>query len=185
MELNYTDEFILNEDGIKCQVLDVSKIDFREAPSGRKSKETLVIKANGNERIETINSDGLVETVYITNAGDAIFANNDKDVYVPRDSSGSSLKFESIEDYGYEITSDEFSYKESIAVKVKSTKTFKVLPGIIIIPTCIKDAWGKGMHQFLFDGAALKKDMETGKVTGIERGAFESTWELIGASKKL
>lgn len=182
-KLKYTNEFILNEDGIKCRVLDVSNIDFSQSLVGRKIKETLVLKANGNERIKTINSDGLIESTYITSFGDAIFVNNEKDIYVPKDFFGSAWKFDSIEDYGYEITSDVFLHNGSSAVKVKSIKQSKVLPYSIVIPTCIKDAFGPGMHQFLFKGATLKKDIETGRVKGIDQVVFDNTWEVINEEK--
>lgn len=116
MELKYTNEFILNENGIKCRVLDISKIDFSQAIEGRKIKETLVLKANGNERIETINSDGLVEATYITSPGDAIFVNNEQDIYVPRDSFGMAFKFDSIEEYGYE----NFYITKIVQLKLKA-----------------------------------------------------------------
>ena len=57
------------------------------------------------------------------------------------------------------------------------------MPEIIIIPTCIKDAWGVGAHQFLFKGATLKKDLKSGKVTGIDKFAFDETWEIIEPKK--
>lgn len=182
--LHYTDEFICNENGIKCRVLDISKLDFSMAYVGRKKTETMIIKANGNEKIETVNSAGLTESTYITTAGDAIFANSEEDIYVPRDSSGKAWQFDLIESYGYEIVSNEFSHNGNKAVKVKSTKLAYLLPEIILMPTCIKDAWGQGSHQFLFEGATLKKDMENGRITGIEKGAFDETWEIIGNKGK-
>lgn len=58
------------------------------------------------------------------------------------------------------------------------------MPRVIIIPTCIKDVWGSGRHQFLFEGASLKKNPETKKVTGIDKEAFDNTWEVINKNKK-
>lgn len=177
--LYYIDEIIKNEDGIECQVLDTTKVDFSTSCVGRKKKETLILKANGDEKIETINSEGLVESTYITNPGDAIFVNSEKDSYVPRDTNGNAWQFDSIESYGYEITSDIFYHNGNEAINVKSTKLSSLLPEIITIPTCIKDAWGQGAHQFLFNGATLKKDTDSGKVTGIDKGAFDETWEIL------
>lgn len=182
--LYYTDEIICNENGIECKVLDVSKVDFSNVCVGRKKTETLILKANGNETINTTNSEGLIESTYITKPGDAIFVNNEKDIYVPRDSLGNAWQFDSIESYGYEITSDVFSYNGNAAFKVKSTKLANLLPEVISIPTCIKDAWGQGAHQFLFEGATLKMDIESGKITGIDKGAFDETWERIKVSEK-
>ena len=160
-------------------VLDTSTVDFSEAMEGRKSKETVVLKANGNEKIDTINSEGKVESTYVTKPGESIFYNNDKDIYVPRDGNGNAWPFEKISDYGYEITTEPFQFNGNIAVKVKSTNKAKVLPEIITIPTCIKDAWGEGAHQFLYEGATLKKDPTNGKVTGIDKEAFDQTWEIL------
>lgn len=56
---------------------------------------------------------------------------------------------------------------------------------IIIIPTCIKNAWGEGSHQFLSLGATLKIDLETGRVTGISKDAFDRTWEFVPNEKKI
>ena len=78
MLLQYKDEFIFSPEKSACQVLNVSLIDFSDGLLGRKSKETMVLKANGNEKIETVNSRGLVEATYITKEGDAIFYNNEK-----------------------------------------------------------------------------------------------------------
>lgn len=177
--LFYTDEVIKNEDGVDCKVLDTDKVDFTDAYVGRKSAETLVVKADGTEKIETINSAGLVESVYEPNMGDAIFVNSETDKYVPRDSMGNAWQFDSIESYGYEKSTDVFLQDGKPAVKVKSTKLASLLPEIISVPTCIKAAWGVGAHQFLFAGATLKKDNETGKVTGIDKEAFDRTWEII------
>ncbi len=177
--LYYTDEIINNEDGIQCQVLDISKVDFSISCVGRKKKETTILRANGNEKIETINSTGLVESTYITNPDDAIFVNNEEDIYVPRDAYGNAWQFDFIENHGYEVTSDTFFHNGNMAINVKSTKLSSLLPEIITIPTCIKDAWGKGSHQFLFMGATLKKDIDSGKITGIDKGAFDETWEIL------
>ena len=185
MELKYTSEIIKSPDGIDCKVLDTSSVDFSKALEGRKSKETIILKANGNEKIDTINSEGKIESTYITNPGEAIFYNNEKDIYVPRDSDGNAWKFDKITEYGYEITQEPYQFNSNTAIKVKSTNKAKVLPEIIVIPTCIKDAWGEGAHQFLFEGATLKKDPSNGKVTGIDKEAFDQTWEILKEEKNI
>jgi len=185
MELIYKDEYIINHNGIECCVLDTSMIDFSSADLGRKKVETIVLRANGGEKIDTLNSLGLVGTKYITNVNDAIFCNSETDMYVPRDGEGKAWSFDKIEEYGYEKTSDYFQYAETIGIKVKSTKTAKVLPEVIIKPTCIKDAWGKDNHQFLFKGATLKLDPDNARITGIDKEAFDNTWEIIRKSKRI
>ena len=182
--LNYLFEVIKSPDGIICQVLDTASVDFKDAVLGRKCKETLVLKANGNEKIVTKNKEGKIESTYVTKPGDAIFCNNEDDKYVPRNKDGKPWKFDNITSYGYEIVEGLHKVNDNQAVIVKSTKTAKVLPRIISIPTCIKDAWGKGEHQFLYAGAALKQDPDTGKVTGIDFDAFNETWEILPPSLK-
>lgn len=175
----HKDEYITSPDGTSCQVLDVDKIDFTAAPYGRKSKETLVLKANEGEKVETINGEGKVESVCIANEGNAIFCNNENDKYVPRNDQGIAYKFDDITSYGYEYTSPETKYLGHTAVTVRSTDKARILHEVVDRPTCIKDAWGKGAHQFLLPGATLKKDPKTGKVTGIDKKAFDETWEVL------
>ena len=184
MRLRYTDEKIISPDGIECQVLDTVNTDFTDTPIGRKGVETIVLKAKGNETINTINALGLIESTYITKPGEAIFYNNEKDIYVPRDGNGNSRMFDNLEKYDFEVTTEPFTFGDNIAVKVKSTKKAYLLQEIIEIPTCIKDAWGPGAHQFLFQGATLKKDVSSGKVTGIEKEAFDKTWEILETKEK-
>ena len=152
---------------------------------GRKCKETIVLRAKEAEKIETTNALDLVESVYITKEGDAIFYNSEKDKYVPRDGNGNAWMFDTIENYGYEITAEPFKFGDNVAIKVKSTNKAYVLPEIVEIPTCIKNAWGEGDHQFLFQGATLKKDPNSGKVTGIEKEAFDNTWEVFDREKHM
>lgn len=185
MDLIYENETIISPDGIVCRVLDTSKIDFSEAAFGRKNKETIVMKAVGNEEINTVNSNGMIESTYITNPGEAIFYNNDEDIYVPRDGNGNAWMFDCITSYGYEISEGVHQFKAHVAVKVKSTNIAQVLPEIITIPTCIKNAWGEGSHQFLYEGAALKKNLITGRVTGVDKVAFCNTWEIIEKQKNM
>lgn len=183
MDLVYTNESITNEDGISCRVLDIDKLDFSSGVLGRKRTITKVIRAYHGEVIETINSKGFVESSYVTEEGDAIFINGSHDVYVPRDENGVSWKFDSINSYGYDIC---HSYVENHrdCVDVISNKISILLPHIILIPSCIKDAWGEGFHQFLFEGATLKQDRDTLRVTGIDSKAYDRTWEVLDTVKQ-
>ena len=54
---------------------------------------------------------------------------------------------------------------------------------VIKEPTCIKNAWGEGQHQFLYEGAVLKKDLKTQKITGIDKEAFKKTWMILENNK--
>ena len=175
----YKDEYVVSPDGIKCQVLDTDSVDFSDALLGRKSKETQVLRAKQGDPVPTINGEGKVESVYIANEGEAIFFNNDKDKYVPRDGNGNAWMFDNVTDYGYEYTSSIYNFQGRETINVKSTSKALVLPEIVDRPTCIKDAWGEGAHQFLSSGATLKQDPKDGKVTGIDKTAFDNTWELL------
>lgn len=183
MPLQYTEELIKNPEGISCKVLDSRMVNFSAAVEGRKATETLVRRAEGGEQIETKNSEKKVESVYVAQAGDAIFINlhNPDDVYVPGNPDGSRWQFKDLTAKGYEITSEDH---ERGGVLVKSTKTAKLLHEIIEEATCIKDAWGTGQHQFLFPGATLKKD-DKGNVTGIDKEAFDATWEITSGPPSL
>ncbi len=175
MPLPYTAEIISSPDGIPCKVLDSKAVSFDGAVEGRKATETLVRCAAGGEAIETKNSEGRVESVYEASAGDAIFINlhNPEDIYVPGNPDGSRWQFKDLTSKGYEITGDDY---EGGGVRVKSTAKSKLLHEAVEEPTCIKDAWGEGQHQFLFEGATLKLN-NNGSVTGIDKEAFDATWE--------
>lgn len=175
MSLPYEDESVVSPDGIPCRVLDVGRVDFTKAQTGRKSAQTIVRRAVGGERLETKNREGEVESVYVAKADDAIFINrhNPQDAYVPSGSDGIRWKFNEIASKGYAVIG-----QENNDLIVKSTTTAKILHEIIQEPTCIKNAWGAGDHQFLFAGATLKKD-DKGKITGIAKDAFDATWEIV------
>jgi hypothetical protein len=175
MTVAYTNERIVSPDGMSCAVLDTSKVDYSSAVLGRKSAQTLVRRAAGGEQIETKNDRGQTESVYVTKPGDAIFVNGPSDVYVPADKDGTRWAFSELERRGYETVGHGATADEVI---VKNTKAFKILPEVITEPTCIKDAWGPGSHQFLYEGATLKSD-DAGRTTGIDRDAFNRTWELV------
>lgn len=181
MTLAYKEEWVDNPEGIACQVLDGAKVDFSSAVSGRKSAETLVRRAEGGEIIQTKNSDGQVESTYAAKDGDAIFINlhNLDDIYVPGNEDGSRWQFSELEDKGYEIVGDDH---ENDGIRIKSTSVSKLLVEAVQDPTCIKDAWGEGQHQFLFKGATLKFN-DDGHVTGIDKEAFDATWEVMSRSQ--
>ena len=176
MNMPYTPETVSSPDGIACRVLDTQSVDFSGAVSGRKATETLVRRAEGGETLETKNAEGKVESVYTTQKGDAIFINlhNPDDMYVPGNPDGSRWQFKDLTSKGYEITGDDH---ERGGVRVKSTSMSKLLHESVTEPTCIKDAWGPGQHQFLFEGATLKLN-DNGSVTGIDKSAFDATWEI-------
>lgn len=168
--LNETIEF----NGITFKVLDVKSVDFSSADTGVKSKITKVIKATGGEIIETKNANGQTESIVVAEPNDAIFCNNDLDRYIPRDKGGNHLKVDNLNCCGYTVTSQQDN-----VLFVKSNKPAKLLIGAIKEPTCIKDAFGEGVHQFLYSGATLKQEIGTTKVRGIDKDAFESTWEIF------
>jgi hypothetical protein len=176
MQLPYTQETVSSPDGLDCKVLDSKAVSFANAFEGRKATETLVRRAEGGEAIETKNGEGKVESVYTAQAGDAIFVNlhNPDDVYVPGSPDGSRWQFKDLASKGYEITGDDH---ERGGVRVKSTTMSKLLLEAVEEPTCIKNAWGEGQHQFLFAGATLKLN-NNGSVTGIDKSAFDATWEI-------
>lgn len=174
----YKNEFIENEEGISCQVLDIESLNFNNCPYGIKSKVTMVLNAKGGEKITTITSGG-IEGVYVAEKGDAIFCNSESDIYVPHDSNGKAWKFNDLKEHNYEIVNSEDG-----CAYVRSNNKALVMIGCIEKPTCIKDAWGKGSHQFLFEGATLKKDLNSGAITGIDKKAFEETWLVLDVEKE-
>lgn len=182
MGLPYTGETLANPEGKVCPVLDPSRVDFSNAVLGRKKTETLVRRAKGGELIETRNKEGQVETTYTTKPGDAIFVNlhDEKDTYCPGNADNTRWQFDDFLTKGYEVTAGSI---EGGAVKVKSTAAAKILPEAVAEDLCVKDAWGPGQHQFLYKGATLKLG-GNGVVTGIDKSAFDATWEVMGQKQK-
>jgi hypothetical protein len=174
--LHYTTEVVISPDNVTTQVLDVSKIDFSFAELGRKKTETIVKQAHGGEEIVTRNKQGHVESTYVAQPGDAIFINihNTQDIYVPGRPDGTRMKFNQLSAAGYEVVAQD---QKMGGVRVKSAAYSKLLLEIVSMPTCIKDAWGPGSHQFLYAGATLKLN-DNGAVTGIDKTAFDATWEI-------
>jgi hypothetical protein len=181
MALPHTGETLANPEGKVCPVIDPSRIDFSNAVLGRKRTETLVRRAQGGEEIVTRNSAGKIETTYTTKPGDAIFVNlhDEKDTYCPGNPDNTRWQFDDLLKKGYEITAGSMA---NGTVKVKSTATSKILPEAVTEDVCIKDAWGPGKHQFLYKGATLKLN-DGGHVTGIDKSAFDATWEIMTPSK--
>lgn len=177
--IHYTNQ-IIEFNCVKFKVLDVDKLDFSCAVYGIKKTITKIIKANGGEIIETKNKNGEIESVTVAEFGDAIFCNNQDDKYIPRDSLGNAWKFDKIESYGYRIveTGENCMY-------IQSNNKALCLVEAINQPTCILNAWGEGNHQFLYSGATLKKDLKTNIVTGIDKSAFDSTWQVLESDLQL
>lgn len=175
MKLSYTTEKIVSPDGIECAVLDTKKIDFDQAVKGRKSAETLVREAKGGEKIQTKNTKGEIESEYIAKKGDAIFINlhNSNDIYVPGNPDGTRWQYSELPEKGYIIVAETKD-----GVRMKNGTEFSILHEAIEKPACIKNAWGPEQHQFLFKGATLKLN-ENGSITGIDKSAFDKTWEVV------
>jgi len=180
MTLPYTSEILQSPDGTECAVLDVLKIDFTNAARGRKRSETLVREAKGGERIVTVKQGGLIESECVAEKGDAIFVNlhDLNDIYIPGNPDGTRWKFDELAERGYEVVATD---SENGGVRVKTAAVFKLLHEAVKKPTCIRDAWGQGNHQFLFPGATLKLNEKDGnRVTGINKPDFDGTWEIFG-----
>lgn len=177
MKLPFTDETIMSPDGVACRVLDTARVDFSGAATGRKTTETLVRCAQGGEKIETRNTGGKLESVYVAQKGDAVFINlhNENDIYVPGNPDGTRLQFAALEQNGFKITGDDMARG---GVRVRSTAASKILHEAVEEACCIKDSWGPGKHQYLHPGATLKR-ADDGRVTGIDKSAFDATWEIM------
>ena len=171
--MEYKNE-IIEFDEKKFYVIDTEKLDFSNAKMGIKSKITKVYNARGGEKIITRNKNNEIESVVIAKKNDAIFYNNDSDMYIPTDSNGNHWKFDKIETYGYKIVKNHENY-----VEIQSNNKALLLVGCVEKESVIKDAFGKGQHQFLYQGATIKKDIKTGAISGIDKVAFESTWKII------
>jgi hypothetical protein len=177
----YTPETILHTDGIAYAVLDCAKLDFsgRDVKFGKKTKPTLVRIAKKGEVI--ITQPGTVEESRIeATGGELVFTNylpgDVEDVFIPRDAHGNPN--------GREILSERYrmiggNILGEGGLFQPRNAPFKLLHEAITEPTCIKDAWGPGNHQFLGKGATLKLDGT--RVTGIDKAAFDETWSITNA----
>ena len=175
VDFHYTSETLVSPDGLECTVLDTTKLDFSRAQKARKSAETLVVEAKDGELLQTKNTKGQIESEYVTKQGDAIFINlhNREDRYVPASPRGTRWKFTDLASKNYIIVGEDDG-----GVRVENGNVFPVLHEVITKPTCLKDAWGRGHHQFLFAGATLKMN-DDGHVTGIDKTSFDKTWEIV------
>lgn len=182
MSLPYTAETLASPDGIACRVLDSTNVDFSAAVMGRKSAETLVRCAKGGEFIQTKNAKGEIETEYTAQKGDAIFVNlhNMDDIYVPGNGDGTRWQFSALSAKGYIVVAQEDALG---GTRVKNGASFRILHEAVQEPSCIKDAWGQGQHQFFFKGATLKLN-DDGRVTAIDKSAFDATWEIAQPAPK-
>ena len=172
MKLVYTDE-VIEFDGKTFSVLDTEKIDFAGARKGVKSSLTKVCRAKGTEKIITANSNG-VESVVVAEKDDAIFCNSDIDIYVAN-TNGVHWHFDEIEEHGYTIV----ERVNDDCVYIRSNNQAYLLHEVIEKNSVIKDAFGEGNNQYLYKGATLKKDIKTGRITGIEKQAFDQTWMFL------
>lgn len=174
-KLPYTDE-IIEFEGKTYKVIDTAKLEFLTAKVGVKSKLTKVYCAKGGEKIETTNEKGEVESVVVAEKGDAIFYNNEHDQYIPAGEDGKHWKYSEIESHGYSIQehNDEENY-----VVVRSNNKALLLVGCVEENSAIKNAFGDGKPQYLYEGATIKKDIKTCNISGIDRAAFENTWEIL------
>ena len=171
--MKYTGE-IIQFQGENFAVIDTGSIDFSKAQIGVKNKITKVVLAKGGEKITTKNGNGEIESVVVAISGDAIFCNSENDMYIPTSSDGTHYKYDNIETYGYTIQEKGDDY-----VFVRSNNKALLLVGCIEKNSAIKNAFGNGVHQFLYKGATLKKDLKTGTITGIDKQAFETTWTIL------
>ena len=181
----YTGELEKHTDGVDYAVLDTTKLDFNapEATFGKKTKPTLVRVAKPGEEIVT--KPGKVEeSRTVATGGEIIFINELPggviDAFIPRDTSGVSNGAQTLEDK-YELVGGDIN-GEGAYFRPKGNPS-KLLHEAIEKPTCIKDAWGPGNHQFLGSGATLKQD--GAKATGIDKSSFDETWGMTDAAGRI
>ncbi len=181
----YTGETIKHSDGIDYAVIDTSKLNFEapEAVFGKKTKPTLIRIAKVGE--EVVTSPGKVEESRITaKGGEYIFINQlpggKEDAFIPRDGAGVA-NGEQVLAEKYELVGGDVN-GEGAFFRPKGTPS-KLLHEIITKPTVVKDAWGAGSHQFLGEGATLKS--EKGRVTGIDKAAFDETWSITDETGRI
>ena len=177
MPVLYTAEIIQNPQGVGCRVININALDFTQAKLAKKSAVTRLRSAKGGEKIETKNAKGDIENTYIAQKGDALFINPHlaDDCYVPANADGTRWQFKDIPLKGYDIVGTDPANDDLF---IKSNQNAYILLNIIQEPSCIKNAFGHGQHQFLFKGASLKKSHD-GQITGIDQDAFNATWEVV------
>lgn len=175
--LAYTGEKILHSDQKAYDVLDTTQIDFKNCTIklAQKTGNILVRIAIKRETINTIPY-SIVESHYTAKGGELIFINsqfNEMDAYVPRDIHGNPNGKQLLHE-NYKLIDGNLS---SGAIYCPIAKPIKILHEYITQPTCIKNVWGVGNHQFLQEGATLK--IESNPITGIDKIAFKETWKII------
>ena len=173
-----TGETVRHSDGVDYAVIDTSRVDFESeaATFGKKTKPTLVRVAKAGEEI--ITSPGAVEeSRTVAKGGEMIFVNRlpngKEDAFIPRDGSGVA-NGQQVLDQRYELVGGDVN-GEGALFRPKGAPS-RLLHEVVDRPTVIKDAWGPGQHQFLDKGATLKT--ENGRVTGIDKAAFDETWNI-------
>ncbi|MBK68094.1 MAG: hypothetical protein CMP22_08210 [Rickettsiales bacterium] len=179
-KLTFTGEFRRDPQGNMCPVLDVSKLDFEQAPLYQK-KPTKVIRVceKGIFGLQRF-ANGLETYPREAKIGEALFINGVEDTYVPTSKDGGRLMFDDLEANGYDVIS---KYGDQALVK---SPPAKLLVGVVNQPICLKCVWGDddvpANHQFLYPGAVLKQKPGKTRVTGMDKKGFEK-WGLIkGAS---
>jgi hypothetical protein len=176
----YTGQFVRNSDGQDYEVIDPAKVTFNgpEAGFGKKTKPTLARIARAGE--EVVTNPGSIEESRVTAAGgEAIFINElpggKRDEYIPRNNgiaNGQQILNERYELIGGDINAEGAYFRPKGA-------PVQILHEAVIKPTVILDAWGKEQHQFLTNGATLK--LQDGRITGIDKAAFDDTWSVTDA----
>ncbi len=170
---------IRHTDGLDYAVLDPTKLDFT-GPNivfGKKTHATRVHIAKPGEVI-CAQPGGFSEVADYTAAGGEIVLTNELhngriDSYVLRTQDGHPVGMDVLEEHYALIGGDihgEGAYYCPIDPCVP------LLHEAIDRPTCIMNEYGVGIHAFYKEGATLK--LLHGKVSGIERDAFDETWQL-------
>jgi hypothetical protein len=190
------DAYRTNEHGTKCLVLDTDKIDFSNAKHARKKATTLVIEAHGGENTAQIFANGKeTQWPYTAQKGDAIFIQGDIeaglnfmktgevsethgpiDVYVPDNAKLSStgrLQFKDLETEGFEILPPQ---DWDIGTMVKSPPA-KILHEANQYWVCITPKKEGGQIKFFPPKSSFK--LLDGQVSGINKIAFDETWEIL------
>ena len=184
---HYKDEFIDNGNGVLCQVIDIAKVaevfETDEIKWGKKTKPILIRTAKAGEVIETVVS--AKESHYVCTGGEAIFINELEggklDIFVPRTPENVPS--------GWDILSKRY---EVIGPNDEKGGTYyrpifapcKLLHETIGSNSCVMNCWGEGNHAFLYEGATLKQEAD-GRITGIDKLAFDQTWSITNKLGKI
>jgi len=180
----YSGETIHHTDGIDYAIIDTGKLDFSKAQFGKKTKPTLVRLAKAGETIVT--SPGKAEEIrYSALGGEVVFVNQlpggVEDSFVPRTPSGQPNGQEVL-DKKYELVGGDLC-GEGAFFRPKGAP-LRILHEVVVRPTVIIDAYGSGNHQFLGEGATLKKEGEK-RPSGIDKAAFDETWSITDKTGRI